>query len=193
MAEFAFQFRMELLHFSPTIWRRIVVPSTYTFWDLHVAIQDAMGWKDTHLHLFRLVGTEDTYGIPSEDGDDMFPVLAGWETLIENHFDHMRPLALYEYDFGDGWLHSVLFETVEQRDPSVKLPVCTGGERHCPPEDCGGVDGYRDVLATLADKGHPEHASVRRWVGPRFDPEKFDPQRVKFMDPRRRLRRMLEG
>ena len=65
-----FQIRIELLGVEPPIWRRIEVPEHYSFWDLHVAIQDAMGWQDSHVHHFRLIGSELVIGIPDEDGDD---------------------------------------------------------------------------------------------------------------------------
>ena len=37
-----YQFKISLLEIKPLIWRRIQVLETYTFWNLHVAIQDAM-------------------------------------------------------------------------------------------------------------------------------------------------------
>jgi len=51
----ACQFLIVLAGTRPLVWRRILVPERYTFWDLHVAIQDAMGWKDCHLHEFEVV------------------------------------------------------------------------------------------------------------------------------------------
>lgn len=81
----------------------------------------------------------------------------------------------YTYDFGDNWRHKVTVEKVTPADPSVTYPVCTGGRRARPPEDCGGVWGYVNVLAVLADPADEEHASMREWVGGAFDPEAFDP------------------
>ncbi|MDR1968130.1 MAG: plasmid pRiA4b ORF-3 family protein, partial [Burkholderiaceae bacterium] len=48
------QFKITLLGIRPAIWRRIQVPDSYTFEDLHMAIQIAMGWKNCHLHMFRI-------------------------------------------------------------------------------------------------------------------------------------------
>jgi len=80
---------------------------------------------------------------------------------------------LYEYDFGDGWRHEVLFEYSPPLDPKVKIPVCVEGERACPPEDSGGPWGYDDFLAALSNRKHPRHGEMLEWVG-EFDPEAFD-------------------
>ena len=86
-----YEFKVRLLELSPSIWRSIQVPQTYNFWDLHVALQDAMGWLDYHLHLFRFTkpDTEEAVqiGIPDEDafeGDE--PILPGWEIPIAPYF-----------------------------------------------------------------------------------------------------------
>lgn len=43
--ESTLQFMVTLRHVTPRVWRRVEVPASYSFWDLHVAIQDAMGWE----------------------------------------------------------------------------------------------------------------------------------------------------
>ena len=48
------QFKVTLADVTPSVWRRIQIPAGYTFWDFHVAVQDAMGWLDYHLHTFRV-------------------------------------------------------------------------------------------------------------------------------------------
>lgn len=77
-----YRFKISLLGIRPQIWRRIAVPETYTFWDLHVAIQDSMGWLDYHLHEFEMPNPEthqaDCLGIPDDEWDDDREVLAGW-------------------------------------------------------------------------------------------------------------------
>jgi hypothetical protein len=79
---------------------------------------------------------------------------------------------LYHYDFGDDWEHRIVVESVIANGSDVV--VCAGGARACPPEDCGGPPGYENLLLTLANRRDPEHASMKRWVGPRFDPERFE-------------------
>jgi hypothetical protein len=187
------QFKIELLGVDPPIWRRIQVPETYSFWDLHVAIQDAMGWRDYHLHAFRVVGSEDVIGIPDKEGDDPFETKPGWKLPVTDYLTDHSPLAVYEYDFGSSWLHEVRFEGYHTTEEGVTYPVCLGGARHRPPEDCGGVSAYDDLLKTLADPSDPEHASKLEWLGGSFDPEEFDVGAIKFDNPVERWRKAIEG
>jgi len=183
-----FQFKIELLGVEPPIWRRIQVPGNYTFWDLHVAIQDAMGWLDYHLHEFRIAGSSVVVGIPDIDGDDPSDFRPGWEVGIGDFFSPTCPLAVYEYDFGDSWLHEVRLEDVYDVEKGVVYPRCLGGARRCPPEDCGGTYGYEDFLRAIGDPTDPERDSLLEWIGGSFDPEEFDPSKVHFDDPRERWR-----
>ena len=84
---------------------------------------------------------------------------------------------IYEYDFGDGWRHEVLFEGFVTVDPKVRCPQCVEGARACPPEDCGGPWGYADYLAAIADPQHERHDELLEWRGP-FDPEAFDAKKA---------------
>jgi hypothetical protein len=179
------RFKITLQGIVPAVWRRIEVPSDYSFWDLHVAIQDAMGWTDSHLHVFR-VG-EEQVGIPDEDAfEGDAPYLPGWEIRMDEYFTEAGDVAPYEYDFGDGWEHEVLLEEIAPRAPKTKYPRCLAGERACPPEDCGGVPGYENMLEILADPDHEEHADTVQWVGGAYDPGRFDPEIVRFDDPKKR-------
>lgn len=94
-----FQFKVVLKDIAPPIWRRIQVPSTYRFWDLHVAIQDAMGWHDAHLHAFRILnpatGMRETIGVPDENFPDVFPTLSGWDVQIARYFSRDNASADY--------------------------------------------------------------------------------------------------
>jgi hypothetical protein len=186
-----YEFKLSLLEVSPSIWRSIQVPEAYTFWDLHVALQDGMGWLDYHLHLFRVTNPDTAegvqIGIPDEDafeGDE--PIQPGWEIPIAPYFPCPGVVARYEYDFGDGWEHDLTLEAIRPRQLGQKYPRCVGGARACPPEDCGGVGGYEDLLTVIRTPTHEEYESTVRWLGGRFDPEKFDPSRVKFDDPAHR-------
>src|SRR5262249_28688363 len=118
---FAMQFKIALKGINPSIWRRVVVPAEYSFWDLHVAIQDAMGWQDSHLHLFRVKNVHsksiDLVGIPDDDvfeGDPHY--LPGWDIPLTQYFRESGDRAAYEYDFGDGWEHELLFEKITPRN-----------------------------------------------------------------------------
>lgn len=192
-----YEFKLVLVGVEPPVWRRIQVPETYSFWDLHVALQDAMGWLDYHLHVFRVpgsgVGEVEQIGIPDDDafeGDK--PTLPGWEIPITRHFLRPGTAVPYEYDFGDGWEHELTLEAILPRQAGQKYPLCVDGARACPPEDCGGVPGYENLLAVLQDPTHEEYESTLEWLGGRFDPERFDPKRVKFDDPARRYRLAFE-
>jgi len=191
------QFRVALKEIAPEIWRRVQVPAAYTFWDLHVAIQDAMGWMDCHLHVFRFAkprsrkATE--IGIPDPDGLPGERCLPGWEVPLQKFFSTPGDSCDYEYDFGDGWEHSLVLEAIQLPEGDSAYPRCIAGERSCPPEDVGGPHGYQDFLEALLDPRHPEHREMVTWSGGDFDTERFDPRAIKFDDPRKRLRRMLRG
>lgn len=197
-----YQFRITLLGIKPTIWRRIQVPESYSFWDLHVAVQEVMGWLDYHLHVFRFAAAEGTrpiaIGIPDED-DPNDPIIPGWPVGIADRFIRPGMAAVYEYDFGDGWEHEVLLEGNLLREPKVKYPRCLAGERACPPEDCGGIPGYQELLKVLRNPRHGEHADMVAWLKGYpgkyhpFDPAEFDPKGVRFMDPKKRFEGAFSG
>lgn len=184
------RFLITLHETDPVVWRRIEVPARYSFWDLHVAIQDAMGWKDYHLHEFTVVHPKKNrlvrIGIPDDEDLDAKPCVAGWRAAVSQYVDLGVPPMLYVYDFGDDWRHSVAFEGTWSAEPGVQYPLCTGGARRCPPEDCGGAHGFREFLDTISNPEHPEHDATLRWAGGHFDPAAFDPASVRFDDPRER-------
>jgi hypothetical protein len=184
-----FQFKIHLKNIKPQIWRRILVPENYSFWDLHVAIQDSMGWVDYHLHEFNILNPftkkEDRIGIPDDDYPDaeMIPEI---ECTIKTYFTQENCEAEYIYDFGDDWEHKIIFEKIVQRDANIKYPICTEGKRACPPEDCGGSFGYMELLKALKNPDHENHDSMIEWIRVDFDSESFNPQTVYFDDPKER-------
>lgn len=194
--EKVYEFKITLIGISPSIWRKIRVPETYTFWDLHVAIQDSMGWTDSHLHEFEVVSPASsekvTIGFPDESFDDERIVLPGWEQKIAAYFSLKNPKAGYLYDFGDDWTHEVKLEKILAREKGQRYPVCVAGERACPPEDCGGIWGYQDFLKIIIDPAHKEHEETLEWVGGSFDPEYFDPKGVHFDNPKKRWKLTFE-
>jgi hypothetical protein len=160
-----------------------------------VALQDAMGWFDYHLHAFYFPksgkGHQVEIGIPGEEiMDDQ--VLAGWLVPIAEYFREPGQTALYQYDFGDLWEHEILFEGILIKEKKVKYPRCIAGERACPPEDCGGIPGYFHLLGVIKDPKHEEYEDMIDWLKGHvvnyypYNPDKFDPQKVHFWNPQKR-------
>lgn len=186
-----YQFKITLKDLLPPVWRQIQVPGDYTFWDLHVAIQDAMGWLDYHLHTFELTnpetGQKEEIGIADEDfGWDDPELQPGWQCRISEYFTYENRKCLYIYDFGDVWQHEIMLEKILPMDKQVRYPVCLSGKRACPPEDSGGVQGYSELLEVLLDEDHELYEEILGWVGEDFDPEHFDIKDVHFQDPKER-------
>jgi hypothetical protein len=201
-AQKIFQFRVTLEDIEPTIWRRIQVPESYSFWDLHVAIQDSMGWLDCHLHVFfkaEFLGERtEEIGIPGDEFEDD-QTKPGWEVPIKDYFTEPGGKFTYEYDFGDSWRHAVLLEEIIPVETGVMYPRCLAGERACPPEDCGGVGGYYELLKIIGDPKHKEHKEMISWLKGHvikyhpYQPDVFDPRKVVFSNPKKRLKMVLEG
>lgn len=189
------QFLIVLPKTDPLVWRRIQVPEAYSFWDLHVAIQDAMGWLDYHLHEFEVVdqrGRVWRIGIPDDEMPDERPCIAGWKVPIRKHLTHGTGPVRYRYDFGDDWEHTLDFEELVPADGGV-YPRCVAGAGACPPEDVGGTTGYAEFLQAVGNRRHPEHAAMLTWAGGSFDAHVFDPATVTFDNPQQRWSVAFEG
>ncbi len=87
----------------------------------------------------------------------------------------------YTYDCGDNWEHTIAFEKSESAVEGESYPVCIGGKRNCPPEDCGGVWGYQQLLGTLADPKHSDPSDQLEWIGEAFDPNEFNQERANLV------------
>ncbi len=165
----AFQIKITLRRSKPPIWRRVLVPEDITLDTLHEVIQICMGWTDTHLHQF--VCGDTAYGVP----DPEFPSGAKDEegVRVKKFLKKEKSKIIYEYDFGDYWVHDVLLEKVTPCEKQQKIK-CLKGVGGCPPEDCGGVYGYYHMLEVLSDPGHPEHDDIKEWIGDSVDMGSFD-------------------
>ena len=155
-----------------------------------------MGWWDCHLHAFRPVGSgfepSEEIGIPSDEVLGV-EVIAGWDVKIADHFSREGDRLSYEYDFGHSWEHDVKLLGVEPRLKGKKYPQCTGGARACPPEDCGGVPGYYNLVEVLLNPSHEDHEDLIEWVPDGWSPERFDPSQVRFEGPTRRWKEAFES
>jgi hypothetical protein len=159
-----YQFYIELHESDPLVWRSIVVPADYTFYELHMAIQGAFGWENCHLFQFSESGFSDNtrYGLPGEDIDDQVTVDAR-KTRMSRILKKEGQTYCYIYDFGDDWEHRLTLEKVVAEDTAA--PFCLDGAGACPPEDVGGMHGYQEMLAILKSSRHPERAGFIEWLG----------------------------
>ncbi len=165
-----YQIKISLIGAKPPIWRTVLVPSNLKLAAFHDVIQVAMGWTESHLHQF--IANQVFYGIP----DDEFELEMEDETKykLSQLLKKEKESLIYEYDFGDSWEHKILLEKILPFDTKTALPVCIKGKRACPPEDCGGIWGYEELLKTISDPKHPEREDMLEWLGGEFDPEEFD-------------------
>lgn len=171
-----YQIKITLRHSKPPIWRRLLISSETTLAKLHRIIQEAMGWYDSHLHMFEIHG--ERYSAPSPYDPSHLAELGAKSSSrvkLSRLISQEGEKFSYDYDFGDDWQHEILIEKILPPDPLQKLPVCLKGKRACPPEDVGGVWGYEIFLAAIKDPNHPEHEMYTEWIdGDDFDPEEFD-------------------
>lgn len=167
------QLKITLAGSKPPIWRRVQVRESMHLGEMHRVVQIAMGWEDTHLHLFQVGDRSfslfsDTDDAPAEEEDSRTVSLRALGLVRKGR------KFTYTYDFGDDWIHEIEVEAAQPADPDVFYPVCVTGRKACPPDDCGGVWGYYELLEALKNPRHPEHKEKRAWLGGSFDPDLFD-------------------
>ena len=151
-----FQFKISLLGSSPKIWRRILIADCPLV-ELHRYINEAFGWWNYHLHVFEINGQNYSQPVFPDWHPDYAepPFTDGTYVLISD----LLPLTKfkYNYDFGDCWELEVVLESQQQRYLNADVPICIGGKWNAPPEDVGGVYGFKEYIAIMADPNHPEH------------------------------------
>ncbi len=155
---------------EPPIWRRIVVPASIKLCCLHSTLQVVMGWTGSHLHQFKKGGQ-----------------IRGDATHLSELLTAEGQAIHYLYDFGDNWSHQILLEQILPPNPDLKTPLCINGQRHCPPEDVGGVPGYQQFLEVIFDPTHIDFPHIVRWAGGPFHAEDFDIKTVNASLSRMRL------
>jgi hypothetical protein len=166
----AFELKITLSDLRPPIWRRVVVPASLRLDQLHQVIQAVMGWEDYHMHVFET--SHGRYGRPDRELGHRDSRKVTLSQVLRKPGDRIR----YTYDFGDNWEHDIV---LEKTAPTVARPTCVTGRRACPPEDCGGVWGYAELLEAIADPAHEQHQELTEWLAdvhgmPDFDPAAFD-------------------
>lgn len=159
--------RIKLDDVEPGVVRPIEVPLAIRLDRLHLLLQAAMGWTNSHLYEFR--ARDVGWGIPDPDFDDG-PLDARKARLADIVEDTGLRSLKYLYDFGDGWEHTVRIERIADAQPGITYPRLIETTGRCPPEDIGGPWGYREFLEAIADPDHEQHAESLPWVGGSFDP-----------------------
>jgi hypothetical protein len=158
------------------VWRRLQVPADLSLDQLHEVIQTAMGWHNCHMHVFSDGWSE--YGRPDRELGHQDERKVHLSQLLTSVGDKIG----YNYDFGDDWLHDITLEKILPAGVGVNRAACTAGKGACPPEDCGGVWGYEELKATLADPDAEEHDDMLEWLGlssgDDFNPKEFSAEEV---------------
>jgi hypothetical protein len=181
----AYLLRIELRHFKPAIYREVVVDPAIKLNKLHLVIQAAMGWENAHMYGFvrpsgKTVGNYwhahamDRYEPPNPDGFalDFEKSNSDRLTRLCDLLQAPKDKLLYMYDFGDDWEHLITLQSVVQTHEP--LPWLIKAQNACPPEDCGGLPGFVNMLQAFTDPDHPEHADVKDWLGEDFVPGQMD-------------------
>lgn len=170
-----FEIKITLKGIKPPIWRRVRVPSDMALAQLHDVIQAAMGWDNSHLHEFEIDGERFTGPQMMDEAFDMGDRQADETKVKLNKVVQPKSKFIYVYDFGDNWEHEILVEkTISVDEILAPLPYCVTGKRACPPEDCGGIWGYTDMLEKLAGPNNAERKELVEWLGSEFDPQYID-------------------
>ena len=172
-----YQLKISLNHIKPSIWRRFIVDADIKLPDLHGIIQTVMGWYNTHLHQFRI--NNQFYSLPDEDA---ITEHADYRKIrLNSVITNEKQKFYYDYDFGDDWEHTIILEKIIPKDKNMKYPICVDGKRNSPPEDCGGVGGYEDLIEIIKHPGTEELDDMINWLGGEYDPEEFNIDSVNEM------------
>ena len=156
---------------KPAVQRRVEVPLAIRLDRLHLVLQAAIGWTNSHLYEIR--ARDVGWGLP----DPAFgegPLDAKKARLIDVLEEAGTKTVKYLYDFGDGWEHTVKVERITDAVPGLAYPVLIDATGRCPPEDVGGPWGYDAFLEALADPAHENHTEMKEWIGETFDPTAVD-------------------
>ena len=169
-----YSFETRIAGIEPPIRRLLIVPGNRTLTELHGILQDAFGWSDSHLHCFKIRG--ENYGEPSPD--DFEPLIDERKVRLDELSLRVRSRIEYVYDYGDDWEHELVVVSARKAGPGADLaPSCLAAERSAPPEDCGGLPGYEELLEAF-DKPEEEldedEAERLEWLGDDWDPEGCD-------------------
>jgi len=166
--------RLVIAGTQPRVWRRLLVLETMWLSRLHDAIQIAFDWFDYQTHVFALDDVK--LGNPLKR-DDLVVEDDRYVTLADLNLAHRDRMA-YEYQFGEGWRVDIRVEKAAAAAKGAWYPACVAGERAGPPEDCGGLEAYHDMLACLKEPDSVLGKEWLGWLGPEYDPGLCDLDKV---------------
>jgi len=181
MTKMTYQIQIALRGSKPKIWRRILVPSDLLLSDFHKIIQTTMGWTNSHLHQFIKNRTYYSRKMADDDFWGEMDNVDYSKMKISDLLKKEKDKIIYEYDFGDGWEHDIILEKIDTNGENKNIPTCLTGKNNCPPEDCGGIWGYADMLEILKHSDHEEYEDYIEWLGEEFDPKYFDKNEINEM------------
>ena len=158
---------------KPAVLRRVEVPFDIRLDRLHLTIQAAMGWTNSHLYEIRAGNVG--WSTPDPDADWASDFIDARKARLGDILEDIGTKTLaYLYDFGDGWEHTIKIEHLADPEPGVLYPRLIEVSGRCPPEDCGGPWGYAELLEAIKDPKHERHAELTEWIGYDFDPDADD-------------------
>jgi len=181
MTKKTYQIQIALRGSKPKIWRRILVPSDLLLSDFHKIIQTTMGWTNSHLHQFIKNRTFYTRRMADDDFWGEMDNVDYSKIKISDLLKKEKDRVIYEYDFGDSWEHDIILEKIDANGENKYIPTCLTGKNNCPPEDCGGIWGYADMLEIIKHPDHEEYEEYIEWLGEEFDPKYFDKNEINEM------------
>ena len=167
--------RITLDDVRPQVLRRIKVPLAIRLDRLHLAIQAAIGW--TNSHLFEIRARDTGWGLSSPDWGDG-PLDARKANLFQLIEETGVKSVKYLYDFGDGWEHTVRIERIAPAANGQSYPRLVETKGRCPLEDIGGPYGYQEFLEALSDPDHERREEFEEWTHMTFDPNVVDTRKL---------------
>lgn len=175
---FIYQIKCKLLHTRPAVFRTIFVDSNISFYELHHILQISMGWGNYHLFNFRY--HDYWIELPNVE-DEVYQEFSRFQKIdprtitLNEFFISPKSKINYTYDFGDSWDHEIQLQKILSPDASINLPYCIKGKYACPPEDCGSIPGYYNIIEIMNNPKHPEYKEYVEWLGSvPYNMEEFD-------------------
>ena len=169
--------RIELEGIEPLIWRRVAIHTSMNLKAVHDVVQAVMGWLDCHLWEFE--ANERKYSLLIPDDPEWNERITDAATAMLSSLvaDGVKDMT-YVYDMGDDWQHRIVIEKLTPAAPGETYPMFLGGERRCPPEDCGGVPGFYEFLDNIASKQSQKRKAALDWYGRAYDPDDIDEKQI---------------